>query len=166
MDEFKVVRELKQWNCKLIDDPRRLRCDIKMISLMPMVLAKYESEVEGYDDVMFYNPRVNSITEGSSFNVFIVKDGKFITAPLGNELLPGCTRHRVIELCKQAGKTVEERYYTKEELENADEVFVTGSIKIIVSVVKVNGKNIADGKIGANTQWIFNEFIKFIDEYK
>ena len=73
MDEFKVVRELKQWNCKLIDDPRRLRCDIKMISLMPMVLAKYESEVEGYDDVMFYNPRVNSITEGSSFNVFIVK---------------------------------------------------------------------------------------------
>ena len=68
----KINKDIKKWSCKLIEDPRRMRCDIKMTSLLPMVLAHYESEKEGFDDVMFYNSRVASITEGSSFNIFIV----------------------------------------------------------------------------------------------
>lgn len=157
----------KAWDCKIIDDPRRFRCDIKMISLLPMVLAKYESEQEGYDDVIFYNSRVGSITEGSSFNVFIVSnDNKLITCPLGNEILPGCTRAKIIELAKQNGIKIEERYYTKDELMNAKEVFATGSIKTIVPVVKVNNKNIGDGNIGDITRKMHDDYIKFIDSYE
>ena len=157
----------KFWNCQLIDDPRRFRCDIKMISLLPMVLAKYESEQAGYDDVLFFNPRVNSITEGSSFNVFIVShDNKLITCPLGNEILPGCTRAKVIELAKNNGIEIEERYYSKDELMNAQEVFATGSIKIIIPITRINNINISNGEIGDITKKMYKDYIDFIKSYE
>ena len=155
------------WNCQLINDPRRFRCDIKMISLLPMVLAKYESEQNGYDDVVFFNPRVNSITEGSSFNVFIVsKDNKLITCPLGEQILPGTMRAKVLELAKDNGIEVEERFYSKEELFDAKEVFATGSIKIIVPITKINNINIGNGEVGDITQKMYKDYINFIDNYE
>ena len=154
----------KNWHCNVIDDPRRTRCDIKMISLLPMVLAKYESEKAGFDDVIFYNNKVKSITEGSSFNLFIVQnDNKIITCPLGNEILSGCTRARIIDIIKNNNFDIEERYFTKEELLNAREVFATGAIKLIVPIVKIDGKQIGNGKIGEITMQIFNKYIEFMN---
>ncbi|GEM_PF-538076 len=153
------------WNCRLIDDPRRFRCDIKMISLLPMVLAKYECEKAGFDDVFFYNKRINSISEGSSFNVFIVsKDNKLITCPLGEQILPGTMRAKIIELARQNGIEVEERFYSKEELFDAKEAFATGSIKIIIPITKVDNKQIGNGQIGKITTKMYNEYFKFINQ--
>ncbi len=159
-----VVNNIKMWSCNIIDDPRRQRCDIKMISLLPMVLSKYESEQQGYDDVIFYNKNVNSITEGSSFNIFIVnKNNEIITCPIGNEILPGCTRARIIQICKENNYNIIERYYTKEELYNAKEIFITGSIKLIVSVVKVNNQKINNGTIGNITRELNNKLFEFLE---
>ena len=160
-----IYEKPKAWNCNLIDDPRRFRCDIKMISLMPMVLAKYESEKEGYDDVIFFNKNINSITEGSSFNVFIVdKDNKIITCPLGNHILPGCTRARCIDIFKNNNYEVIERFYSKEELFNAKEVFITGSIKLIVGIPYINKNKIGNGEVGTTTKWIYQQFINFLNK--
>ena len=161
----KINKDIKKWSCKLIEDPRRMRCDIKMTSLLPMVLAHYESEKEGFDDVMFYNSRVASITEGSSFNIFIVdKNDKIITCPVGNAILSGCTRARIIKLCEENNLFVEERFYSKEELFNAKEVFVSGAIKLIVSVIKIDNNTIGNGDVGNITKLISDKMFNFIEQ--
>ena len=151
------------WHCDIVEDPRRLRCDIKTISLLPMVLAKYEAEKSGFDDIIFYNSRVQSITEGSSFNVFIVdQNDTVVTYPISNEILPGCTRARTIQILKENNYKIEERKYSKNELMDAQEVFATAALKPIVPILKVCGQKIGDGKIGKITQLINKKFVDFL----
>jgi D-alanine transaminase len=158
--------EIPKWHCKMIEDPRRLNCEIKMISLLPMVLAKLEAEKDGFDDVIFYNSRCNSVTEGTSFNIFIVqKDGKIITCPNGNQILPGCTRARIIDIIKSEKLNFEERFFSKEELYNAKEVFLTASLKIN-SIIKVNENLINEGKAGETTIMLRNKYLDFINSNK
>ena len=162
---FTLNKELsKTWRCMIVNDPRRTRCDIKMISLLPMVLSKYECEKSGFDDVIYYNNRVNSITEGSSFNVFIVDENNtIITYPLSNEILPGCTRNRILILAKENNYNIEERKITKDDLLSAKEVFATGSLKPIIPVVNVDGKDIFDGKVGKITAELNNLYFEFLE---
>lgn len=160
-----VGKKMKQWNCNIIEDPRRMHREIKMTSLMPMVIAKYESEKEGYDDVIFYNSNVNSITEGSSFNVFIVsKNDEIITCPNGQEILPGCTRARVMDLLSRRGFKVIEKYYTKEQLFDAKEVFATAALKPVASIIKVNNIQIFDGNVGEITKIAYDDYMQFCED--
>ena len=157
--------DVKTRSCCIIEDPRRMHCEIKMISLLPMVLAKYEAEKSGFDDVIFYNSRCKSITEGSSFNVFIVLHGdKIITCPLGNHILPGCTRTRMINIIKENGYDFEERFYSKDELYEAKEVFITASLKID-AVLKADGYPINEAKIGDLTKTLREKYREFLDAY-
>ena len=157
---------IKTWHCSVIEDPRRMRCDIKMISLLPMVLAKYDAETNGFDDVIFYNSRCQSITEGSHFNVAIVNaNGVIITAPNGKELLPGCTKTRFIQLAKDNGYLVEERYFSKQELLQAQEVIALASLKPIYAITKIDGIQIGDGDVGVVTKDLFKKFLSFIKQY-
>ena len=159
-----VGNKMKQWSCNIVEDPRRMHREIKMTSLMPMVIAKYESEKAGYDDVIFYNSNVNSITEGSSFNVFIVsKDNEIITCPNGKEILPGCTRARVIDLLKKRGLKVIERFYSKEQLFDAKEVFATAALKPVASIIKVDDKPIFDGKVGEITALAYDDYMRYCE---
>ena len=154
------------WKCNTTEDPRRARCDVKMISLMPMVMAKYESEKAGYDDVLFYNSKVKSMTEGSSFNLFIVnQDDTIITYPLTNEILGGCTRARVLKILEENGKKVEQRCYSKEELYNAKEVFLTAALKVN-AITSVDDKQIGSGKAGEITKWVKKQYIEFLEASK
>ena len=160
--DFKTIEKL---NCKIVNDPRRIRRDIKMLSLMPMVISKYEVERDGYDDVIYFNDKLNSVTEGCSFNVFIVdSNNTLITVPLGEELLAGITRNRLMKIAKENGHKVEERYYSKQELYDAKEVFSSDSGNFISSIVKVDGNIIGNGDIGDITKYLYNEYIKFIAE--
>ena len=158
--------DIPEWSCCIVQDPRRMHCEIKMISLLPMVLAKYEAEKNGFDDVIFYNDRCNSITEGTSFNVFIVSaEGKIITCPTGKQILPGCTRARVVKIIKENGYDFEERFFSKEELYQAKEVFLTASLKIN-AIIKIDGKIIGEGKAGQTTKDIRNKYLEFMDSYQ
>ena len=157
--------DVKTRSCCIIEDPRRMHCEIKMISLLPMVLAKYEAEKSGFDDVIFYNSRCKSVTEGSSFNVFIVSsDDKIITCPLGNHILPGCTRTRMINIIKENGYDFEERFYSKDELYEAKEVFITASLKID-AITKVDGCSINEAEIGDLTKTLRDKYREFLDTY-
>ena len=108
--------------------------------------------------MLFYNSKVQSITEGSCFNVFIVdKNDVVITYPLKNEILGGCTRKRILKILEENGKKFEERCYSKEELYNAKEVFISGALKVN-SVINVDGKQIANGKVGEMTKWVKQKY--------
>ena len=161
----KLPTKPAEWKCGVVNDPRRTRRDIKMTSLMPMVLSKYDVEAKGFDDVIYFNKDLNSITEGCSFNVWMVDNkGTLITAPLGEEILAGITRKRLIEIAKESGYKVEERYFTKEEFYSASEAFASDSGDFVASIIDVDNKQIGDGKTGKITQDLFEKYIKFVKE--
>lgn len=154
------------WHCELMEDPRRMRRDIKMISLMPMVIAKLETSYKGFDDIIFFDQKSKAITELSSGNLFIVdKDDNILTHPLGTELLDGCFRKELIKYLDKLGRKVIEKQFFADDLFKAKEVFGTGSIKIVVPIIKVDGVQIGDGKPGKVTQLAQDMFQNFIESH-
>jgi D-alanine transaminase len=102
----------------------------------------------GNNECLLYNAD-NQLTEGSSVNAFIVKDGVIITPIQDNQILPGITRRIIIDSIKADGSIkIEERNVTMDEVHNADEVWISSSSKEIAPIVKIDDKNVGDGKIG------------------
>ncbi len=91
-----------------------------------------------------------NIAEGPGFNVFTVKDGKLKTPAFG--VLSGITRQTVFDLCKETGLSVSAADLSRDELMQADEVFITSTAGGIMPVTQVDGRNIGDGKVGSLTR--------------
>jgi D-alanine transaminase len=131
-------------------DIRWGRCDIKSINLLANVLARQQAKKRGVFESILV--RDGQVTEGAVSNVFIVQDGKLITAPEGGWILSGVTRQVVLELARHEGLTVQERYCSEQELLGATEVFLTGTTVEVLGVVHIDGKQIGTGQPGPVTR--------------
>lgn len=130
------------------EDLRWRRCNIKSTALLGNVLHFQESFAAGKDETIMYNAQ-GELTEASSSNVFIVKDGAVATPVLDHQILPGISRHIAIESMRADGSIkVEERVVTMDEVRQADEVWITNSSKHIGAVVELDGKPVGDGVVG------------------
>jgi D-alanine transaminase len=128
------------------DDFRWMKSNIKSISLLGNVLLKnYASNNGSYETLLIRNKK---LTEGSTSNVFIVKDEIIYTPKLSNELLPGVTRGLLIKLLNQNNLKVIESDIYQSDLINADEVWCSSSTNSVVPIVKVDDNIINDGKAG------------------
>jgi D-alanine transaminase len=103
------------------------------------------NEAEVADAILVRN---GDVTEGTASNIFIVKNGVLITPPKSNHLLPGITRDLVLELAERNGISCDVRHISLHELETADEVWLTGSIREIAPVIELNGNPVGNGKPG------------------
>lgn len=144
----------------LLDDLRWLRCDIKSINLLGSVLAKEEANQKGCVEAILH--RDFGVTEGSSTNIFIVKDKVLYTHPANNYILNGITRLVVIDLAKELGFSVKEEVFTKEALLEADEVFMTSTTAEITPIIEVDDKKIASGEVGEVTKQLQAAYEKLI----
>src|SRR5699024_4426569 len=102
--------------------------------------------------------RGNVVTEASSSNVCIVKDGEIFTHPANNYILNGITRQRAIELCKHLDIPVHEKAFTVEQLFEADEVFITATKLDVVAINEIDGHTIGTGKPGAISRQLLKAF--------
>lgn len=109
-------------------------------------------------ETLYITPE-GEITEALSSNFFMCKGGKIITAPVG-KVLNGVTREIIITLAKENGFEVEERCPMEHELADADEAFITGSVKEILPVVRVGEQRIGNGRPGPVAQSMQHIFIK------
>ena len=136
----------KGFQATIQNDFRWMKSNIKSISLLGNVLLKnYASSNECYETLLI---RDNRLTEGSTSNVFIVKDEIIYTPKLSNELLPGVTRGLLIKLLGQNNFKVIESDISQSDLINADEVWCSSSTNSVVPIVKVDNNVISDGKSG------------------
>lgn len=125
---------------------RWLRRDIKSLNLLAQVLAKqYAADHDAGETWMIED---GLVTEGASSSAYIVKDGKVITRPLSNRILPGIRRRRLLELAADAGIAHEERSFSLEEAIAADEAFISSATSILHGVISIDGKQIGDGRPG------------------
>ena len=129
-------------------DLRWKRCNIKSTALLGNVLHYQKGVEEGNEECILFDED-GFMTEGSSTNAYIVKDGVVITPPLSNALLPGITRLMLLDILRKEGSIkVEERPVTREEFDTADEVWLSSSSKEVGPVVAVDGKPVGNGEIG------------------
>ena len=130
-------------------DLRWKRRDIKTVSLLANVLAKKEAvRKKAYEAILIDNGK---ITEATASNVWIVKNNKLITHPSNTDILKGVTRETVKKLIKKYKLNLKETSFTKKELYNADEVFITSASSFVTPIIKVDSKLVNKGKIGKIT---------------
>jgi D-alanine transaminase len=127
-------------------DIRWLRRDIKSIMLLAPVLGKEEAYQKGAAEGWMVED--GFVTEGTSSNAYIVKDGKIITRPLSNRILAGCTRRALFRLAKEHGVGIEERLFTPEEAYGADEAFLSSASQFVMPITEIDGHRIGGGQPG------------------
>ncbi len=114
------------------------------------VLALYEAKKNGAEDAVLLSQQ-GFVTELTTSNIFIVSKGEVITAPLSVGILAGITRDWIFRACEESKIPYSERLYTAEDLRQADEVFLSSSLKEIVPITKVDHQKIGNGTCGAVT---------------
>lgn len=127
-------------------DLRWARRDIKTVMLLAPVLGKQEAYEKGCHEAWMVED--GFVTEGTSSNAYIVKDGKVITRGLSNEILAGCTRRALFRLAKEHGVEIVERKFTVEEAYAADEACLTSASQFVMPIVEIDGKRIGGGQPG------------------
>lgn len=138
----------KGYSLSTTEDLRWQRCHIKSTSLLGNVLHFQEGYAVGNLETLLFNNK-QELTEASSSNIFIVKNGIIATPIQDNHILPGVTRRLVIDiLSKEGSLTVEERIITLDEAKNADEIWLTSSSKEIEPVTLLDGVPVGDGNVG------------------
>ena len=140
-----------------VPDERWLRCDIKSINLLGNLLAKQRGkEVGAFESVQI---RDGIVTEGSSSNFFIVKDGVLWTHPVSNLILRGVTRTFIVEqLAPQLGLTVVEKQFDRPFAQKAEEAFVCGTNTEIMPLVQMDSDKVGDGKPGPVTRKLISAY--------
>ncbi|MGP4073470.1 D-amino-acid transaminase [Piscibacillus sp. B03] len=149
-------------NAILHEDIRWLRCDIKSLNLLGNVMAKQTALDAGAKEAIFYRD-YDHITEGSSTNVFIVKDGVVKTHPANHFILNGITRLYIFYLAEQLQIPIVEEVYSIEELKHADEVFISSTTSEVISVTNIDDVQIGNGKPGPIAQKFLDAFFKHKD---
>jgi len=130
------------------EDIRWGRRDIKTVALLAASMAKMFAVNNGADDAWLVD-QDGYITEGSSFNAYIVtRDGTIITRHLSNDILHGITRNAVLQLAGKDGLQVKERPFTVEEACQAQEAFITAAGIFVLPVIQINNNVLGSGKPG------------------
>jgi branched-chain amino acid aminotransferase len=125
-------------------------------------LIKMEAIVNGYVEGIALD--VNGlVSEGSGENLFLVRQGKLITAPLGNSVLPGITRDTVLQIAKDLNLTVVEQMIPREMLYISDEVFFSGTAAEITPIRSVDKIKVGNGTVGPVTKAIQKEFFGIVE---
>lgn len=134
------------WKIISIPDQRWARRDIKTVQLLYPSMAKMEAKARGVDDAWLVEDGL--VTEGTSNNTYIVKNGTIVTRALSNDILHGITRAAVLRFAAEAQMQVEERSFTIAEAQAADEAFITSASAFVMPVVEIDGAAVGTGQVG------------------
>lgn len=129
-----------------VEDIRWGRRDIKTVQLLYPSMGKMMAKKAGCDDAWMVED--GYVTEGTSNNAYFVKGNKIVTRGLSNDILHGITRAAVLRFAAEAQFEVEERLFTIEEAQQADEAFITSATTFVQPVVEIDGAQIGDGVPG------------------
>ncbi len=143
-------------------DIRWMRRDIKSIMLLAPVLGKQEAVEKGAHEAWMVED--GHVTEGTSSNAYIVKDGVVITRPLSNRILAGCTRRALFRLAEDHKIKIEERAFTPEEAYAADEAFLTSASQFVMPITEIDGHRVGGGQPGPVTRKLRDIFLKEAQE--
>lgn len=128
---------------------------------MNSILIRQEAAMDGYSEGIALD--VNGyVSEGSGENIFVIRDGKIFTPPLGASILGGITRNSCIRIARDFGYEVIETAVPREMLYIADEVFFTGTAAEVTPIRSIDRISVGNGRRGPITERIQKEFFDYI----
>jgi branched-chain amino acid aminotransferase len=158
-----IVAEYKLPNPKLASQGLKLytssiRCtpvdmfDMRLNShsRLNLIMALLEAIEAGADEALMLDP-LGFVSSCNATNFFCVRNNVVITSK-GDYCFQGVTRANVIDLCKEAGLTIEQRDFTIDEVHSADEAFVTGTFGGLTPVREIDGHVLGSTLPGPITQ--------------
>ncbi len=125
-------------------------------------LAKDEAEEKGADEAILLDQQ-GHVAEGSGCNLFLVRDGTLITAPISGDILEGITRRTMMQFARDEGFPIEERDIDRSELYIADEAFFCGTGVQIAPIAHIDGREIGDvtpGPITTRLRQLFFDTVR------
>lgn len=125
-------------------------------------LIKMEALVNGYSEGIGLDTN-GYVSEGSGENIFVVRDGKIITPPLGASVLPGITRDTLLKLAGQLGIPVVESIIPRELLYIADEVFFSGTAAEVTPIRSIDRIKIGEGRRGPIAEALQKAFFGIVE---
>ncbi|MEM0900236.1 MAG: D-amino-acid transaminase [Pseudomonadota bacterium] len=143
-----------------VPENRWERVDIKSVGLLPNALARQKAKEQGAAEAIFVD-NDGIMKEGGATNVWIVtKDGTLQTRPADFGILKGITRAVAIETANAMGLKIREKGFTKDEALEARECFITAATTLVMPVVQLDGKPIANGHPGEVSRALRGAFHK------
>ena len=124
-------------------------------------LIRMEAHVNGYAEGIALDSS-GYVSEGSGENIFVVRDGKILTPPLGASVLPGVTRDTVMQLAAALGIPLVETIIPREMLYIADEVFFSGTAAEITPIRSVDRIQVGNGSRGPVTERLQTAFFDLV----
>ena len=137
-------------------DLRWKQCHVKSVNLLANAIAKKRAQRAGADEALLLDD--GEVREGASSSFFVVKDGRLITHPLDEHILPGVVRDRVIGLAIAAKIRVDERPLRETELFQLDEAFITSTTMGVMPVAEIDGRIIGNSRRGEITTRLQQQF--------
>jgi branched-chain amino acid aminotransferase len=128
-------------------------------------LIRMEAVANGYTEGIALDSTGN-VSEGSGENIFVIRDGKILTPPIGSSVLPGITRDTVLMLARDLGIPIVETVIPRELLYIADEVFFTGTAAEVTPIRSVDRIAIGKGSRGPITELLQREFFAIVNGTK
>ncbi|MBL7074024.1 branched-chain amino acid transaminase [candidate division KSB1 bacterium] len=129
---------------------------------MDSQLIKLEALADGYVEGIALDA-AGYVSEGSGENIFLIRDGRMVTPPLGASILPGITRDSIIKIAADMDIEVGEQFIPREMLYIADEVFFTGSAAEVTPIRSIDRIVIGEGRRGPITEALQKRFFEIIN---
>lgn len=171
------VKKLEPFAAKLYDEgmhyavvsrrrnlPAAVDPAMKSGNYLNNVLAMSEARKLGAQDAILLNFQ-GFVTEGTTNNVYMVKDGTIWTPPLSVGILAGITREWIFQLCSQEGIRIEERLFTETDMRSGQEMFLSSATKEVMPITRLNHQNIGTGRPGPVTQKLHAAMKRLIADY-
>ena len=133
----------------------------KASNYLANLLAVHEAKRSGADEAFLLGRR-GQVLEGATSNIFTVKDGRLFTSCGEPGILMGITRGFVFDLAKELGIEICEIELTPKMLYEADEVFITSSLREVMSVVLVDGHTIGSGVPGSIAHSLRRAYLEMV----
>jgi branched-chain amino acid aminotransferase len=120
------------------------------------ILAKTESVRLGFEEAIMLDPQ-GYVAECTGENLFVVRRGRIFTPSIA-PVLEGITRHSISVIAADLGYEVSEQPISRDQLYNADEVFVCGTAAEVIGLSEIDFRRIGGGKTGRVTHEIQNAY--------
>ena len=124
--------------------------------------VRMEADMNGFAEGIALDTQ-GYVSEGSGENMFVIRDGKIHTPPLGASVLPGITRDSVLQIAKDLDIPIVETIIPREMLYIADEVFFTGTAAEVTPIRSVDRIQVGEGRRGPITERIQREFFGIVN---
>ena len=131
--------------------------DLKTLNYLTTIMAMRTARAAGCAEALLVDDR-GRVLEGATSNVFMINGNRLDTPPLELGLLAGRTRALLLEIAADSGLDCRETPFTVDDLAEADEVFICGSVKEVTPVVGLGDRPIAGGRPGRRTRQLHEEY--------